>query len=93
MCMKELGQKYCILKVWWKFRFGYNIFGKDTYDQLRKIKEEEKFPISEQGYTIGKLLNGTECQILLDTGTSKSFISKTHYLKSKSLHTLPKFAS
>ena len=29
-----------------------------------KIKAEEKFPISEQGYTIGKLLDGTECQIL-----------------------------
>ena len=32
---------------------------------------EEKFPMSEQGYTTGKLLDGTECQILLDTGASK----------------------
>ena len=29
-----------------------------------KIKVEERFPISEQGYTVGKLLDGTECQIL-----------------------------
>ena len=36
-----------------------------------KIKAEEKFPISEQGYMVGKLLDGTECQILLDTGASK----------------------
>ena len=28
---------------------------------------EEKFSITEQGYTVGKLLDGTECQILLDT--------------------------
>ena len=35
-----------------------------------KIKVEETFLIWEQGYTIGKLLDGTECQILLDTGTS-----------------------
>ena len=28
---------------------------------------EEKFAITEQGYAVGKLLNGTECQILLDT--------------------------
>ena len=36
--------------------------------------------MSEQGYTIGKLLDGTECQILWDTGASKSFMSKSHYL-------------
>ena len=42
---------------------------------------------------IGKLLHGTECQILLDTGGSKSFMSKLHYLCCRSLHSLPKFAS
>ena len=57
------------------------------------IKAEESFPISEQGYTMEKLLDGTECQILLDTGASKSFMSKSHYLCCKSLHALPKFAS
>ena len=45
-----------------------------------KIKAEEKFHISEQGYMIGKLLDGTECQILLDAGASKSFMSKSYYL-------------
>ena len=54
---------------------------------------EERFPLSEQGYTIGKPLDGTECQILLDTGVSKSFMPKIHYLQCKSLHSLPKFAS
>ena len=44
-----------------------------------KIKVEETFPTSEQGYTVGKLLDGTECQILLDIGASKSFMSKSHY--------------
>ena len=58
-----------------------------------KIKAEEKFPISEQGYTAGKLFDGTECQIPLDTGACKSFMSKSHYLSCKSLHLLPKFAS
>ena len=53
---------------------------------------EEKSPMLEQGYTTGKLLDGTECQILLDTGASKSFMSKSHYLCCKSLHSLPKFA-
>ena len=53
----------------------------------------EKFSITEQGYTVVKLLDGTEFQILLNTGVSKSFISKSHCLHSKSLHSLQKFAS
>ena len=41
----------------------------------------------------GKLLDGTECQLLLDKSMSKSFVSKSFYMKCKSLHSLPKFAS
>ena len=58
-----------------------------------KMVAEERFPMSEQGYTTGKLLDDTECQILLDTGASKSFTSKSHCLHCKSLHFLPKFTS
>ena len=43
---------------------------------LDQIKVEERFPISEQGYTVGKLLDGIECQVLLDMGASKTFMSK-----------------
>ena len=54
-----------------------------------KIKEEQRFSISDQGYTVGKLLDGTECQVLLNTGASnKSFMSKIHFLRCKSLHSL-----
>ena len=67
--------------------------GRVDITRASKIKVEEKFPISEQGYTVGKLLDGTECKILLDTGASKSFMLKSHYLHCKSLHSLPKFAS
>ena len=42
-----------------------------------KIKAEEKFPITGQGFASGKLLDGTECQILLDTGATKSYMSKS----------------
>ena len=42
---------------------------------------------------MGRLMNGKECQILLDTGASMSFMSKSYYLRCKSLHNLPKFAS
>ena len=58
-----------------------------------KMAVEERFSITEQGYTVGKLLVGTECQILLDTGSRKSFMSKSHCLHCKSFHSLPKFAS
>ena len=58
-----------------------------------KLKAEESFPILENGYTLGKLLDGTKCQLLLDTGASKSFMSKSFCMCCKSLHTLPKFAA
>ena len=41
-----------------------------------KLKAEESFPILGSGYTLGRLLDGTKCQLLLDTGVIKSFISK-----------------
>ena len=41
----------------------------------------------------GKLLNQTECSILIDTGTSKPYILKSYDMRCKSLHTLLKFAS
>ena len=34
-----------------------------------------------------------ECQILLDTGATKSYMSKSYYLQCKTLHALPKFSS
>ena len=56
-----------------------------------KMKIEENFAISVN--CSGKFLGGTECQILLDMGASKSFMSKSHYLRCRSLYSLPKFAS
>ena len=40
-----------------------------------------------------KLLDRTECQLLLDTGAHKSFMSKSFYMQCKLLHSLPRFAS
>ena len=67
--------------------------GRVDKEKKDKLRAEESFPISEHGYTSGRLLDGTECQLLLDTGTSKSFMSKSFYMQCKSLHSLPKFAS
>ena len=67
--------------------------GRVDKENKSKLRPEESFPISEQGYTSGRLLDGTECQLLLDMGASKSFKSKSFYMHCKSLHSLPKFAS
>ena len=80
-------------------RFDENVDLSTTYlgkiDMKREdiMKAEESFPISEQGFVVGKVLNGEECQILLDTGASKSYMSKSYYLRCKTLHDLPKVAS
>ena len=58
-----------------------------------RTKAEERFPITDQGFASGKLLDGTECQILLDTGATKPYMSKSYYLQCKTLHALPKFSS
>ena len=58
-----------------------------------KFKAAERFSIIGQGFTPGKLLDGTDCQILLDTGAIKSYMSKSFYLKCNCLHVLPKFSS
>ena len=80
-------------------KFDENVDLSTTYlgriDMKREevMKVEESFPISEQGFVMGILLNGEECQILLDMGASKLYMSKSYYMRCKSLHNLPKFAS
>ena len=41
---------------------------------------------------IGKLSDKTDCNILVDTGASQSYMSKSFYMQSRVLHKLPKFA-
>ena len=59
--------------------------------QTRKsvIRAEES---SGQGYTVGKLSDKTHCSILIDTGMSQSYMSKSFYMQSRILYVLPKFA-
>ena len=75
------------------FDLSTTYLGKSNKTGNDKLKAEESFPISEHEYTLGKLLDGTECPLLLNTGASKSFMSKSFYMQCKSLHSLPKFAS
>ena len=67
-------------------RFDENTDLSTTYlgkkGQTRKsvIRAEESFPISGQGYTVGKLADKTDCNILIDTCTSQSYMSKSFYM-------------
>ena len=59
----------------------------------KEVKAEEHFPITACGYTKGKLLDGTGSDILVDTGVSKSYMSKSYFMRCKSLHSLLKYNS
>ena len=43
-----------------------------------EVRAEERFPIAARGYTRGELLDGTYCEILIDTDTRKSYMSKSY---------------
>ena len=73
--------------------FSTTYFGRIDMKREEVMRPEESFPISKQGFVMGKLMNGEECKILLDTGASKSYMSKSYYLRCKLPHNLPKFAS
>ena len=80
-------------------RFDEDIDLSTTYlgqmDMTRdmEVKSKENFPITACGYTKGKLLDGTECGILVDTGVSKSYMSKSYFVRCKNFHSLQKFTS
>ena len=72
---------------------GTTYLGQTKMTRETKVKAEKKFPITgRQGFTSGKLLDGTDCQILLDTSATKSYMSKAYYLLYKCLPALLKFA-
>ena len=79
-------------------RFNENLDLSTTYlgqtkmTRDTKIKAEERFPITGQGFASRKLLDGMECQIILNTGATKSYMSKSYYLRCKTLHALPNFS-
>ena len=73
--------------------FSTTYLGQTKMTRETKIKAEESFPITGHGFTSGKLLDSTGCQILLDTGATKSYMSKSFYMKYRCLHALSKFAS
>ena len=54
--------------------------GRIDKENQHKLKAEESFPISEHGYTLDRLLDGTECQLLLDMGVQVNPSCQNHFI-------------
>ena len=67
--------------------------GQTDMSTKTEVKVKESFVMNASCHTRKELLDGPECEILIDTDTSKSYMSKSYYMQCKSLHTMPKFTS
>ena len=54
--------------------------GKVHMSRKTEVKVEESFAMNAAGHTKGELLDGTQCEILIDTGARKSYMSKSYYM-------------
>ena len=57
------------------------------------FRPEQAFPIYSDCHTWGQFVGGVMLDILLDTGASKSYMSKGFYMRHPHLHKYPKFNS
>ena len=60
--------------------------GQIDISRKTEVKAEESFAMNAAGHTRGELLDGTECEILIDTDVSKSHMSKSYYMQCQNLH-------
>ena len=67
--------------------------GTDLVQRTDVFSAQPSFPITLDCHTNGELLGGGKMDILLDTGASKSYMSKAFYMRHEHLHHFPKFQS
>ena len=67
--------------------------GPDLTQSNHVFNAEPSFPSPLIATTDGELLGGGKLDILLDTGASKSYMSKASYMRHPHLHKFPKFQS
>ena len=67
--------------------------GADIAQKTDVFSAQPSFPITLDCHTNGELLGGGKLDILLDTGASKSYMSKAFYMHHVHLHHFPKFKS
>ena len=67
--------------------------GTDLVQITDAFNAQPSFPMTPDCHTDGELLGGGKLDILLDTGASKSYMSKAFYMSHPHLHHFPKFQS
>ena len=67
--------------------------GTDLVQKTDVFNAQPSFPITLNCHTDGELLGGGKLDILLDTGASKSYMSKAFYMCHVHLHHFPNFQS
>ena len=65
--------------------------GVDLVQRMDVFNAQPSFPITLDCHTHGELLGGGKLDILLDTGASKSFMSKAYYMHHPHQRHFPKF--
>ena len=65
--------------------------GKESIHITDVFKPEQAFPIYSNCHTYRQFIRGGMIDILLDTGASKSYMSKGFYMRHPHLHKCPKF--
>ena len=67
--------------------------GQESIKITDTFHPEQAFPIHPNCHTEGQFVGGGMIDILLDTGASKSYMSKAFYMRHTHLHKYPKFHS
>ena len=65
----------------------------DLVQRTDVFNVQPSFPVTLNCHTDDKLLGGGKLDIILDTGASKSYMSKAYYMCHPHLHHFPKFQS
>ena len=70
-----------------------HLWRKEPESSAKTFRLEGEIPLPHNCVTEGSLPDGTKMRILFDTGATRSFMSKSFYMRNRQLHTLPKFTS
>ena len=70
-----------------------HLWRKDSDSTAKTFMLEGEIPLPHNCITERSLPDGTKMRVLFDTAATRSFMSKSFYMKHRQLHTLPKFIS
>ena len=105
-CVGEINQEYCdqfeevsaFLSMTKLFNecsevTTTHLWRKEVESKTKTFSLKGEIPLPHNCVTEGSLLDGTKMKVLFDTGATRSFMSKSFYMRNRQLHTLPKYTS